>query len=135
MRISDWSSDVCSSDLDREHDDAGIRLDIGENLFDLPGRADQRPVMLDRLDAFELRKAGAGDAVDRLARGIGNKMQVEPVHHGRSRVNKMGLGKMVVDKMGITARWPGFRDSMPAPVDSTPDRQRVVLGKSVSVRV
>src|SRR3546814_17346519 len=31
MRISDWSSDVCSSDLDREHDTGDRRIERGGN--------------------------------------------------------------------------------------------------------
>src|SRR3546814_8844813 len=34
MRISDWSSDVCSSDLA----DLRVRLDVAESLLPLPGR-------------------------------------------------------------------------------------------------
>src|SRR3546814_17348168 len=42
MRISDWSSDVCSSDLDRLHAQAEQHVDLA--LFPEAGRADQDAV-------------------------------------------------------------------------------------------
>src|SRR3546814_6275602 len=45
MRISDWSSDVCSSDLDDEQPAIGMRL--GENTQ--MGTFGKRPCLLDRL--------------------------------------------------------------------------------------
>src|SRR3546814_14636690 len=44
MRISDWSSDVCSSDLGRDHGGAGGRLD----------ESDQRPDRALRLRAGDM---------------------------------------------------------------------------------
>src|SRR3546814_15037721 len=36
MRISDWSSDVCSSDLLGEIDDPGMEIEIAVRKFDVP---------------------------------------------------------------------------------------------------
>src|SRR3546814_4696170 len=70
MRISDWSSDVCSSDLEVLHRVVGKeRLHLGVELRgeSLVGRQDQRgPLQLcDRLGGGE-GLAGAGDAEQHL---------------------------------------------------------------------
>src|SRR3546814_14551773 len=60
MRISDWSSDVCSSDLfgqrrrigDRERHVEQARQCFGEQRLAGTGRADQQNVRLGDLDAF-----------------------------------------------------------------------------------
>src|SRR3546814_19602243 len=47
MRISDWSSDVCSSDLGAEHGDLGLRGAAGGlRLLALPLPRRQAPVLL-----------------------------------------------------------------------------------------
>src|SRR3546814_8588916 len=63
MRISDWSSDVCSSDLGLVE-----RLDLlGTETFDVEGvAADEVPQPLDRLGRTD---QPAGAAPDRLALG------------------------------------------------------------------
>src|SRR3546814_3316435 len=44
MRISDWSSDVCSSDLAHHVDDAGGEIELGRELGNLQ-RRDRRALM------------------------------------------------------------------------------------------
>src|SRR3546814_13104587 len=50
MRISDWSSDVCSSDLERERDGAEPEL--------------EKPVAAPRLQVVVALRGGAGDQLD-----------------------------------------------------------------------
>ena len=57
-----------------KHHDSRVGRDIDEDFFDLPRSPNQRPVMLFRFDAFELRQAGPRDAVNRLAGRVGDKM-------------------------------------------------------------
>src|SRR3546814_8405880 len=54
MRISDWSSDVCSSDLEAGPAPAAVHLDTGMARLGLP------PAELDILIAEPQRLAGAG---------------------------------------------------------------------------
>src|SRR3546814_3908875 len=72
MRISDWSSDVCSSDLRRlmlaGHHDLGFR-----------GR---RPLHV--LVLFEMEKVGSENAEDRLRRGVGR--EAAPQHEDVERI-------------------------------------------------
>src|SRR3546814_21076700 len=82
MRISDWSSDVCSSDLDRRGADrAAVLLQIGDDRADDPRIVDaamlKEGAVLRREESaheqrrifavVELDAAFAGLAVDRLA--------------------------------------------------------------------
>src|SRR3546814_19206204 len=85
MRISDWSSDVCSSDLDRRGADrAAVLLQIGDDRADDPRIVDaamlkEGAVIRREESAHEQRRifavvvldaAFAGIAVDRLALAI-----------------------------------------------------------------
>src|SRR3546814_6621133 len=85
MRISDWSSDVCSSDLDRRGADrAAVLLQIGDDRADDPRIVDaamlKEGAVLRREESaheqrrifavVELDAAVAGIAVDRLALAI-----------------------------------------------------------------
>jgi hypothetical protein len=54
-----------------------MRLDAGQHLVELPGGADEGPVMLDGVGALELHQAGAGDAVQSLAGRIRDEMDVQ----------------------------------------------------------
>src|SRR5262249_52604889 len=62
---------------DREQHDSRIGSDRSQHLLHLARCADQRPGMLDRIDALELDNAGARDAVDRLACRIRHEMKVK----------------------------------------------------------
>src|SRR3546814_21032362 len=74
MRISDWSSDVCSSDLVRIHG-APNEVDPG-----IPFKADTEPRAYDRDSADRLRRALlSADRVLRLFRS-GFLGKVSPVH-------------------------------------------------------
>src|SRR3546814_1159682 len=74
MRISDWSSDVCSSDLqDEQHDDKDGRFEQGF-LDRADGARDQVGAVVKNIDmgacgqcAFDFRKAGA-DTIHHLPR-------------------------------------------------------------------
>src|SRR3546814_7819067 len=55
MRISDWSSDVCSSDLERE---AKPLLLAHENLPDRAARGDADEAMAFQVGEFEARRRG-----------------------------------------------------------------------------
>src|SRR3546814_9452987 len=53
MRISDWSSDVCSSDLDVPEGDAGLGEEIGDRH---EGRADDAEAVLDAMHLQHLHE-------------------------------------------------------------------------------
>src|SRR3546814_1145857 len=89
MRISDWSSDVCSSDLNRGHMETGYRL-IG---FEHPDHIDfsgRQPDLLIRL-----AKGGRNDAavlrVDATA-GESHLPGMPPERVGAPRQNERGPG-------------------------------------------
>src|SRR3546814_16280265 len=67
MRISDWSSDVCSSDLDA---------------VEMRFRTNHRPEMPHHLDIVELGDRRLGDILERLAGGIGSEVEVDAAHRG-----------------------------------------------------
>src|SRR3546814_17172643 len=87
MRISDWSSDVCSSDLVRIHG-APNEVDPG-----IPFKADTEPRAYDRDSADRLRRALlSADRVLRLFRS-GFLGKVSPVHFfwgRRSEARRVG---------------------------------------------
>src|SRR3546814_17116730 len=85
MRISDWSSDVCSSDLLHP-----FRID--QQLVDNPGETRQREVQRDR-------RVGTDEALDRGVRDVA-LMPQSPVFHRRH-----GVG-------AADARLPGARKSV-----------------------
>src|SRR3546814_20276408 len=106
MRISDWSSDVCSSDLrdsrqsgDAEPDDDGPHQMAGDH--DYPARADRR------------------------ARG-------RPLRSRDLSMVKLNKIYTRTGDGGTTGLVDGSRIAKSAPLI---DRKSVVLGKSVSVRV
>src|SRR3546814_7321206 len=70
MRISDWSSDVCSSDLRVDRRDIGAGLDLGHPQQELAA------LVIDVVGAQDLRLAGDGDAVG------GCQHLADPVEHG-----------------------------------------------------
>src|SRR3546814_1971744 len=61
MRISDWSSDVCSSDFVHRHRQQPRRLARGGQRFDPAERADVRDAVVDR--AQSVRQVEVGVAV------------------------------------------------------------------------
>src|SRR3546814_447071 len=64
MRISDWSSDVCSADLDQAMDRveaSSARDDAVVSLFARHGHADQ--ILADALDGNVRLKLGIGDGI------------------------------------------------------------------------
>src|SRR3546814_6276792 len=61
MRISDWSSDVCSSDLDRMDLGLGIGIDIGKR------RHADGTAHVEHARRLEIREAGFQESGARLA--------------------------------------------------------------------
>src|SRR3546814_16770742 len=110
MRISDWSSDVCSSDLPADlRPDRRLRKDV-------PSDGVHRGHCIDRGDGLvaDLR-AGGGRAVrDRPGRGEGNQGDAQPQGAVRAFAAQ-GTGTACGGGRG--------------------DRKSVVEGKSVAVRV
>src|SRR3546814_6860457 len=91
MRISDWSSDVCSSDLVDVVDDEADRLERAGHVGGLA--LDARPV--EHVDAHGLRRDGAGrqaaeDVEDRL--GLGHERALDRGAAGAAT----GLGRDAV---------------------------------------
>ncbi len=109
---------------DGEHDDAGMLRDAGEHLVDMADRAHERPMMLMRLDALELGDAGARDAVDRLARRVGDEMEMERARRPAvlsvvsgvvgHRVLRRDRAERAVRRLGITPYRAGKPFSMHA---------------------
>src|SRR3546814_3526801 len=75
MRISDWSSDVCSSDLGHQREGGHVMGHHGAGADHRPGAdliaADDRGVGADRGAAANRRRAELVLALDPGARGIG----------------------------------------------------------------
>src|SRR3546814_4415425 len=90
MRISDWSSDVCSSDLDRIEPDRGADdlLAETERVEDLSGRlADGDRAVWGRLEGYRLPAVGHGQGIGcRLGLGRGRGGGEE--EGGKARVLK-----------------------------------------------
>src|SRR3546814_11234125 len=119
MRISDWSSDVCSSDLDEVKrldptifTKSGIMVGLGE------GRAEVLQVMDD------LRSA----EVDFLT--IGQYLQPTPKHHVVDRF----VPPEEFKQYEALAYNKGFLMVSASPPPRSSDRKRVVSGNSGSVR-
>src|SRR3546814_15800220 len=102
MRISDWSSDVCSSDL------FGLR-DEGDATRQ--GERHEEPVGIGQVVAGQDRRAGLGDVVEILRGGPeddsqdgpeGDELQ-EPVEHPVERSEERRVGKECVST--CRSRW------------------------------
>src|SRR3546814_2710236 len=100
MRISDWSSDVCSSDLRRRH--VGDRLQLGESAarFDhrpqarRRGRARQRLVVA--RDILDPRDLGHQHRIERTFRHYGEIVRsqfsierIEPYHRSEEHTSEL----------------------------------------------
>src|SRR3546814_17715914 len=101
MRISDWSSDVCSSDLAAER----VGEDIGAHIADVrivvdrwPARIETRLARVDGLEDFE----AARQAVEQLERGGGNPGG-GGVGHAAARSEERRVGKEWVST--CRSRW------------------------------
>src|SRR3546814_6787604 len=96
MRISDWSSDVCSSDLLPDQDRAGVdvrtrvdvaahRLDVAEHRLEVAGDGDAVDGVRDRpvLDPEPGRAARVvtGDVVHPLPHQLGNQQAARSEEH------------------------------------------------------
>src|SRR3546814_17717563 len=110
MRISDWSSDVCSSDLPWAHrrgedrrmrllerldhpavTEAGVdrlfELDRPELALDVPGRF-ARPNLLDHVDRFDHHRVAIGRERDRKSVVSGKSVSVRVDLGGRRNIQK-----------------------------------------------
>src|SRR3546814_13011840 len=97
MRISDWSSDVCSSDLPAQHLDA---LDIDERLVDRRRLAE--------IDAVEI-VADAAVAADVAARSTD-----APDHEHRAQARTLGNHDVgAIGPKGALAHRPSRRTALP----------------------
>src|SRR3546814_15455182 len=93
MRISDWSSDVCSSDLeagDRHHDAIGVLAD----LLDVVGRIAQGAFLAHRVQGLKQAVEADGGAIGR------GKVDGTHVH---IRSEERSVGKECVSQ--CTSRW------------------------------
>src|SRR3546814_19514601 len=73
MRISDWSSDVCSSDLSQAEIAAFRALDI-LGLTKADTGAQRARFMVDRIGGFRARLAGGGDQVGKQGLCFGSAL-------------------------------------------------------------
>src|SRR3546814_16024631 len=118
MRISDWSSDVCSSDLQRRHFRAGLRE--AEDVVD----EKQHVLAFDIAEIFGDRQARERDAGARARR---------LVHLAIDQRNLRTFGRRVaLCVLGDNARVEEFVIEL---VALTRDRKSVVEGKSVAIRL
>src|SRR3546814_465543 len=111
MRISDWSSDVCSSDLDEEEiseDDREPEHDAG-----LPGRR----LLLER---------GAGP-LEGVARRQGRRRQ--PLHRRERRATAVAWGRSAVDDCRVVVVIAGerLRPENQARLGKSPNRHHLAL--------
>src|SRR3546814_13095700 len=129
MRISDWSSDVCSSDLGKQDLLSGKYADEIDRLLKLRSALVFRQIGLDNEEQLQ------------FARTLG---EVNPL--GEDGVSKISLDPKVSSTADYTRGafyWhiDGANDVVPAKATMmtaqvlSEDRKSVVKGKSVSVRV
>src|SRR3546814_13817162 len=96
MRISDWSSDVCSSDLDRR-----------EYFFDLIADAEE-VIGVDRIDRVDRveHQQGRLTPVQRLAADLERQLLVERQRHVPIRSEERRVGKECVST--CRSRWAPY---------------------------
>src|SRR3546814_5958200 len=97
MRISDWSSDVCSSDLSYDLADDADRADRAQLRAD---PRDAKPALADRLSGRRPRGRADGVGHDHLAdQGAG----------AQARAQGTGIGLSLAAGLGGAGRDPGRR--------------------------
>src|SRR4029077_13154 len=97
--------------------------DATQHLLHLAAGSDQRPGMLRRHDILELDEAGAGDAVDGLAGGIGDEMEVKaPVRLGQRHGDSPGHDS--VQENPVIPRQPRRAGFHPGPAGFPPPLSR-----------
>src|SRR3546814_19339088 len=114
MRIRDWSSDVCSSDLDRV---ARMSAELATGFADLRG-------VTTAVSIFGSARAGSGTAEYAAARAVADALG----RAGFAVITGGGPGVMEAANRGA-------RDAGALSIGLTLDRTRVVLGQRVSVGV
>src|SRR3546814_15605839 len=121
MRISDWSSDVCSSDLQTE------------TLAALAAYPQYRVVAPGKLDLAELQQVLRGDEAYLKMLVVGDAVYAMLIGPSDARLSRADIGAAGLDRavdairLTISAIENGRR--------GTSDRKRVVEGKRVSVSV
>src|SRR3546814_19221918 len=149
MRISDWSSDVCSSDLNTYHyflPSLNLKLNLTDNfLLRFAGsRALARPSLADSRNYFQ---ASFDGNTLQLATTRGNPY-LKPAISDQFDITAEGyfarVGSLTIDGFYKTIKNFFFQDVVPIRLTNTgltetfharsPHRKSVVEGKSVSVR-
>src|SRR3546814_13787496 len=127
MRISDWSSDVCSSDL--------ARLEIARALYEHGDRATARPIAALKPDEHLARIAAAEQVEERP------RHRLQSLMDGLARIELARLEQprhVAIELVHARKEIDHDETLHPDPRADRPraiDRQSVVQGKSVSVRV
>src|SRR3546814_13696377 len=98
MRISDWSSDVCSSDLDVDEDAVVNAVDV-PSIYDIPSMLHEQG-----LDEYIVRSLGIGKAAEvdwsRWERVL------QAVHNPKHRSEERRVGKECVST--CRSRWSPY---------------------------
>src|SRR3546814_16028004 len=121
MRISDWSSDVCSSDLERVEDPGELRIDHRQRLFH---RRSLCPRLLACCPGQILRRPDAGDDV--LALGVDQTLAVIDALAGRGVAGEGdagggGLAHVAEHhRLDVDSRAPVAGDGLYPPVAAGP---------------
>src|SRR3546814_2872343 len=127
MRISDWSSDVCSSDLPRAEDAKG-----GDRILQAVGHHDRDAIALLELQlaqqvggelAAELVDLAVGECLAHVGEvGAVSELADRALEHGRDRDELCGID-LIRNASGIMAQ-PGAHDRPPAfpPMFTCPPR-------------
>src|SRR3546814_11713593 len=109
MRISDWSSDVCSSDLHDDRDDRAHRnLARVEQIETADDEREARKLLAERR---EVDRGGAGAATHRLRSRAG----IDPLE---PLAEHLALGGAALERFGRAAR-PAEQRALAAPVGRT----------------
>src|SRR3546814_10126035 len=105
MRISDWSSDVCSSDLQRARQKSDVARDQAEARIDVARKQIEEPI--DDADAFHRSAlpflAGTGSGRQRLRQAAALAVEPPPVHfpgHAAAGILDMGGHRAAAGQLG-----------------------------------
>src|SRR3546814_15839905 len=129
MRISDWSSDVCSSDLDWLRR-SRVALSEDDLILSVGVQHGVHLAFLDLKDTSSLIATEGATYPGAIAAARALDMEMVPVRHDSEGMEPADLDMVL--------RSTGARIVYLTPVGHNPiglDRQRVVAAKSVSVRV
>src|SRR3546814_13148219 len=134
MRISDWSSDVCSSDLDAQEDwdlrQKWVQAQIGK-LWQRRGLYPGLLTVMDLLDA-EASIKNAKWYCDRREEKKAYELFFDALDGGKD-CPELELTGLVAKR--VSRSWQLLEDDVRAFLKAIADRKSVVWGKSVSVGV